>query len=876
MADQHVRCSTSINGTATRVTPRRFSAALFVLAAMVLAVACSKSDPDATAVAPGAAAAASDSLPGVVSSQEVTSVQSGAWSDGSTWSTGAVPEPWADVSIAVDHIVTVDQSADIFGMDLAGELVYATDASIMVRSRANVVVTGTLRMGWDSSVQHELRFVEVDESAMLGASMTVLETDVGLWVMGEGRLLAEGAEKRGWTNSVGGIEAGTSQVEVVDALGWMVGDAIVISPTKGDREDELDNNYGGFHEATITEVDGNVVTFDTPTTNDHPHVNDKWTAEVMNLTRTVVIGGVDYEHKPHVFFHSAKPSHLRFVEVVNVGPGVVFDDGWDVDGQVLGRYGLHWHHNGDGSIGTIVEGVSLHRFGNKGYVPHVSHGITFRDTIAYDGGDAAYWWDANDPSHDILWDTTIGAKIGSPNGVYFLGTGDNVEVRNSVAVGSLVKSNSGGFEWENNDTGSWEFTGNIAHNLRGNGIRVWQNTQENHVLSDFAVYYVDDIAVRIGAYINNYHLKNFELYGFGEAGLELLSVPRQPHHGLARPAGLIVENAVIDGAGISPGPSIAFRNSAKPGTWPILVRNVDIRGRSGQEEPAIWLFEEANDKKVDLINVTIGDGPTPDFLLANDSTTGEGDGQSWLRIQNDDESYRLRPGDQNLDAGAEFIDAWNAWRIDIPRFAPDSFGNGTGLLGEFFNDLEMTELHFQSIDPYIEFFEEEFPIHYTIEPDVTGARWSGFIEAQETGTHSFEALGDLVRLTVDGRVLVDTWADGSDEFEATIDLVAGERYEILLEIGHRRLVDDELFFEADLMWTRPGDSPPEYIPQSQLYPPEGIEDGPFTANDPVISPEPGVTPDVYFSSMQIMHADEVATDGGADNEFEGDDLAEDE
>lgn len=865
MADHQRQCPESVPAARVRPLSRRFFALGALLSAALVLAACS--DPEAApASAAGGVAAATDSLPGGQSSEQVASVQSGEWSDGSTWSTGAVPEAWAGVVIEAEHVVTVDQSADVFGLDIAGELAYSPSANAMVRSRNNVVVTGTLRMGWDAGVQHELRFVEVDESAMVGGSMSVLDTDVGLWVMGEGRLLAEGAEKRGWTNAVAGIDEGSSKVEVEDAMGWMLGDAIVITPTKGDREDELDNNYDGFHEATIVEVNGNTVTFDPPTVDHHPLVNDKWTAEVMNLTRSVVIGGVDYEHKPHVFFHSSQPSHLRFVEVVNIGPGVVVDDGWDVEGQVLGRYGLHWHHNGDGSIGTIVEGVSMHRFGNRGFVPHVSHGITFFDTVAYDGGDAAYWWDANDPSHDILWDTTIGAKVSSANGVYFLGTGDNVEVRNSVAVGSLVKSNSGGFEWENGDTGSWEFTGNIAHNLRGNGIRVWQNTQENHVLSDFAIYHIDDIAIRIGAYTNNYHLKDFELYGFGEAGLELLSVPRQPHHGPSRPAGLMVERAIIDGADISPGPSITFRNSAVPGKWPIVVRDVEIRGRGAQEAAAIWLFPEANDKKVDLIDVVIADGPTPDFLLDNESTTGEGDGQSWFRIQTEGESYRLRPGDQNLDAGAEFVDEWNAWRVAIPRFASENLGVGTGLLGEYFNDLEMTELHFVSIDPYIEFYEEVAPLHYTIEPQVTGARWSGFVEPQQTGIHLFDARGDMVRLTVDGQVLIDTWNDNST-LVPEIDLVAGERYEILLEIGHR--FEDEWFFEADLIWTRPGAEVAEYIPQSYLYIPDDIESGPFTANDPVISEEPGVRPSgVYVSSVPIMHADEMATDGGAEIELE--------
>ncbi len=779
-------------------------------------------------------AEASTDLSPAQATSSVTSATSGAWTDPNTWRGGKVPPAWAHVQILAGHTVSLDTSAKVFGLDVSGVLEYSAEKSAVLRSNRNVIVAGTLKMGYADDQVHQLRFVDVDQEAFVGGGLDVIDSDVGLWVMEDGQLLAEGQPRRGWSRVTHGISEGKRKITVEDASGWQVGDRIAIAPTMPHGDSELAESYDGFHRTKIRSIKGNRITLGRRTVDDHPKVNKTWTAEVMNLTRSVIIGGINSSNKAHIFIRSTKPSRLKYVEIVNSGPGKIRDGGWSVSGQVDGRYGLHIHHSGNGSNGMLVEGVVMRNFGFKGFVPHMSHGITFRDTVAFGGGSTAYWWDQQERSNDILFDRTIGAKIKSEDGVYFLATGDNVEVRDSVAVGSIVVANSGGYEWENGDTGSWEFSGNIAHNLRGNGIRIWQNTQENHVLSDFAVYHVDEIAIRLGAYTNNYHLKDFDIFGYGESGLELLAVSRQPHQDLSKPAGLVVENGVIDGADTSPGPNIAIREGAVPGTWPITVRNVKLRGRAGQKQPAVWLHEGANDKKLDFIDVAIRNGPTPKFFLENGTAVGaDGDGQSWIRVQKNNNAWRLRPADQNRDNGADFREAWNAWSVAIAPFAPTKWGNGTGLLAEYFDDLRLKKKHFESIDPYIEFFETQDPIYHTINSSRTGARWTGSIEAQQTGQHRLIPQGEMVRLWVDGKLVVNSWNKPLTD-SGFLSFRAGQRYQIRLEVGNR-LATDQLHFFADLMWLRPGESVPEYIPQSQLYPPAGVADRPFVRNDPAVA-----------------------------------------
>src|SRR4029078_3920456 len=52
----------------------------------------------------------------------VTSVASGNWSNGATWSTGTVPGAGDDVTIAAGHTVTVDAAATSGNLTINGEL----------------------------------------------------------------------------------------------------------------------------------------------------------------------------------------------------------------------------------------------------------------------------------------------------------------------------------------------------------------------------------------------------------------------------------------------------------------------------------------------------------------------------------------------------------------------------------------------------------------------------------------------------------------------------------------------------------------------------------------------------------------------------------
>ncbi|MBL9162101.1 MAG: family 43 glycosylhydrolase [Planctomycetaceae bacterium] len=92
-------------------------------------------------------------------------------------------------------------------------------------------------------------------------------------------------------------------------------------------------------------------------------------------------------------------------------------------------------------------------------------------------------------------------------------------------------------------------------------------------------------------------------------------------------------------------------------------------------------------------------------------------------------------------------------------------------------------------------------------------RWFGGVEAKYTETYTIRTVSDDgVRLWVDGKLLIDDWAASNARVEsATIDLQAGEQYDIRLEY-----FDATGSAQLRLQWSS-ASQPLETIPAAQLY-----------------------------------------------------------
>lgn len=452
-----------------------------------------------------------------------------------------------DNSSEFDHVFSGSVSENGFTVPEGETWAFDPDTDTTVQTDANVVVEGTLEMKPSSEdVTHTLKFTDVDETQFVGGGMEVLESDVGLWVVENGQLDLQGTEKAGW-NRTG------------DDPTWNSTDEIRVVPNeKGDTTTFSEFTLGS-EVPSVTAPDGS----------EHK-------TEVFNLTRNVKIHGggenppdeiLSDNGRAHVICLACnKPQTIEYVEFRWLGPREP-DDRDKTDGR-RGRYPLHFHHSNDGTRGTEVIGTVVRDSGSRAYVPHTSHGITFRDTISFDVYESAYWWDSNDETHDLLYDHTASFFTRDyPNyrgyslDGYTLGEGINMTVRDSVVAGMQGKSvNSGGFHWPskaNLGNNVWNFENNVAHNNRHNGISVWQNDANDHVVKDF-VSYNNMNGINHGAYRNSYQFIDGLLFGNNNGIVQhALSSGGGPMNFI----GLDLNNIYIDSHSLDSGIPVIYKNS---------------------------------------------------------------------------------------------------------------------------------------------------------------------------------------------------------------------------------------------------------------------------------------------------------------------------
>ena len=149
---------------------------------------------------------------------------------------------------------------------------------------------------------------------------------------------------------------------------------------------------------------------------------------------------------------------------------------------------------------------------------------------------------------------------------------------------------------------------------------------------------------------------------------------------------------------------------------------------------------------------------------------------------------------------------------------------GTGLFGQYFNDIEMTQPVFSRIDRdvYFNFGRDSSP-DPRIEPSTFAIRWTGQLQPKVSGRHVILCqVDDGVRIRLDGRLIMEDWRVYEPRWiRAEVDLDAGRRHAVEVEY-----YQDKERTVIQLWWQAKG-VPQEIIPTSQLFPirPAGAIDG---------------------------------------------------
>jgi hypothetical protein len=648
--------------------------------------------PTLASVAPARATVSKPARPGVA----VTSVASGDWSDPRVWRGGRVPGASNPVTVSTGTNVSVDASgtrAAGVEVEAGASLGFSPERTATLETSRNVVVKGSLVMKpEDPSIRHTLRFVGVSESAFVGGGMDPIASDVGLWVVGVGRLDLAGSPKSGWTRAAGTFDRGatTLRLEAVPR-GWRPGDEISIAPTEPPTVGEAFST--DFELRRLTEVSGGDLTIDSGLSRVHPMVNGSWRAEVMNLTRNVMIEGTP-TGRSHIFIRSSVPQSILYTAVRYMGPRQPSTDNDGAETFVTGRYGIHFHVSNDGSRGSLVQGAVVRDTGAHAYVAHSSHGVTFRDDISYDTYTDAYWWDASSDNgtdgpetNDTLYDHDIAALVRADGGEGYRMAGFNLlqglrnEVRDSVAVGvqgwiDNPRALAAGFVWPEsfgvNNHGVWTFArGNVAHNNAANGIFNWQNDGLPHVINDFVAYHNGRFGISQGAYVNEFNLFNLNLYGNAGGAIMTLAASgfRDDGEAPVPEERLRFEGVVMDGGGLSDYLVVAEDHIANGTEQPVLFHDVTMRGF---RKAAITMRPaEANAAyALDFVDAKLAGN---EFYFVDQSSEDTLPPSDYVRVQNGSEAYQVNT---NASGEGDPVRIWNARKQVISPFF-DSTPDGT-------------------------------------------------------------------------------------------------------------------------------------------------------------------------------------------------------
>jgi hypothetical protein len=139
---------------------------------------------------------------------------------------------------------------------------------------------------------------------------------------------------------------------------------------------------------------------------------------------------------------------------------------------------------------------------------------------------------------------------------------------------------------------------------------------------------------------------------------------------------------------------------------------------------------------------------------------------------------------------------------------------GTGLKGDYFDNIDFTSPRLTRTDPSINFNWGSGSPDASLASDTFSVRWTGFLQPEFGQTYTFYTQSDDgIRLWVNGQQIINNWTDhGPTENSGTITLTAGQRYAVALEYYERGGGA-----VASLSWSS-ASQPKQIIPVSRLFP----------------------------------------------------------
>lgn len=290
------------------------------------------------------------------------------WSDPATWPSGEVPVEGEAVTIARGTEVVLDVSPPALrSLTVNGKLTFSDEHDLSLATEWIYVRGGELEIG------------TADDPHTSNATITLTDTvpgedintmgDRGIMLMG-GTLSLHGDRENAWSKLARTAEAGATQIEVLDASGWRLGDEIVLASTDFDpRQAER---------RRITAIDGNRVTLDAPL--DYMHFGEitfgvDERGEVGLLTRNILIQSSEDSAESyfggHIMAMAGSRMFVSGVELNRMGQHLT-----------LARYPIHWHLIGEGQ-GQYVRNSAIHDSFNRCVTVHGTNNARIENNVTF-------------------------------------------------------------------------------------------------------------------------------------------------------------------------------------------------------------------------------------------------------------------------------------------------------------------------------------------------------------------------------------------------------------------------------------------------------------------------------------------------------------
>ncbi|HEX6998875.1 MAG TPA: G8 domain-containing protein [Gammaproteobacteria bacterium] len=295
-------------------------------------------------------------------------VQATKWSDPATWPNNKLPAAGEKVVIAKDKHVILDVSPPpLGGLSIDGKLTFSNDVDLELTTEW-IMLHGELEIGTPESPHTRNATITFTDNVK-GEDVMAGMGDRGIMISG-GTLRLHGDRTHTWTKLAATAEKGATQIEVLDASGWRVGDEIVLASTDySPRQAEV---------RRITAIQGNTITLDRPL--EYMHfgkitfdIDER--GEVGLLTRNIKIQASEDAEETYFGGHiMAMPGSQMYVSGVDLHRM----------GQhlALARYPIHWHLVGD-ATGQYIKNSSIRDTWNRCVTVHGTNNLRIENNVTY-------------------------------------------------------------------------------------------------------------------------------------------------------------------------------------------------------------------------------------------------------------------------------------------------------------------------------------------------------------------------------------------------------------------------------------------------------------------------------------------------------------